>query len=209
MYSMMGIIHLLFCYLEKETWRKKTKPIIMFILLAMIIGYGIEKGISVWFVLLAVVASCIGDMILLFDEKQKLFLVGGFFFFLGYLFYLIQIIVELPFTVPWYFYVLTLFFLGVWLAITYPKMKSTSQKISIWISIYSFILVVGIAFSCITILIKVTLGNFLIFFGFLTFMISNTILVYSIYIHQLKRCHFYRMLSYVIAQALLVIGILL
>ena len=116
-------------------------------------------------------------------------------------------ILWMPFTFGWYFYLILIVSLGLWCLLTYNKFKPYLKQLTVCCSIYSFILLVGIALSLSVILVAKSKFSIMVSLGFMLFVLSDAILVYSVFIKKIKRSHFYLMIPYILAQACISVGL--
>ena len=208
-YTIVMIVHLIMCYRENEKVRKITKPLLMLTLLVTSIIYGFNTNHFLPLLYVAITLGLIGDLLLIFDNSRVIFGLGGVTFFFGHVLYIVQMINLLSFSIKWYFYLILLVILIGWCIFTTPKLKKNLSFLALPCSIYSFILLFGVVIGIISFFTNISLYNVMLICGFILFIISDTILVISVFYKNIKRYHFYLMIPYIIAQVLLAYGILL
>ncbi len=208
-YIIIACIHLTMCFFEQEKWRKVTKPMLMLILLGTTILYGVHTNDFNYALYIAICLGLLGDILLIFDHHHLIFGCGGVSFFLGHVLYISQMISDLQVKVQWYFYIVLILILIIWCLFTTPRLKSNLKQLATSCSIYGFILLFGVIISMINFFHNPSCGNLMLIFGFVLFIVSDTILVISVFYKNFKRSHFYLMIPYIIAQLLLAYGILL
>lgn len=188
-------------------WKKGrylSKSLLMPLLVIFYILY--SKNIN-YFVVAALSAGFLGDVFLLSDKPNSL-IIGGSSFLLGHIFYIIAYIGILsqnlklsPYivllTIPYILY-------GIY------AFKTIGNRMGN-LKIASLPYIIVILLASITCLFTVLSGNhsFIIsFIGTLLFIISDSILGYSMFISKGKYLDFFVMLTYVAAQAFIVFGFL-
>lgn len=208
-YIVISMIHLLFSFKENSKLQSLTKPLIMLSLLTMVIVYSTIMNSKNIILIMAVLCGLLGDVLLMFKRRLSLFAAGGVSFFVGHLLYITQMIKLFSFKVGWYIYLVIFILMLIWTYIVEPKLKKNMNKLAVCASLYAFILLLGFSVSIVLFVATKNKSAILLIFGFLLFIISDTILVYSAFFKPLKKAHFYLMIPYVIAQACLACGILL
>ena len=208
-YAIVMIVHLLMCYIENEVIRKITKPLLMLILLVTSIIYGYRTNHYLPLLYVAISLGLAGDVLLIFDNNRVIFGLGGVTFFFGHIFYIAQMINLLSFSIKWYFYLILFVVLIGWCIFITPRLKKNLSFLALPCSIYSFILLFGVVIGITSFFTNFSVYNVMLICGFLLFIISDTILVISVFYKNRARYHFYLMMPYIVAQALLAYGILL
>ncbi|MFA6755244.1 MAG: lysoplasmalogenase [Bacilli bacterium] len=198
------LIEVFFGFIEDETKRKRFKIIPLLIASITIIIIAPNYPL----IYMGAIFGLIGDALLIKEEKKIFFLLGTLSFFLGHICYLIAIILETNFNfVWWYIFIIigSCFFVDLGL---FPLLRKFSDKTTcICGGIYIFTLlmnlVTGITFS-------VLYSPFYILFslGYALFMISDSMVMTKNFIKQFKRDDFYIMITYLLAQILLISGLL-
>lgn len=208
-YIVIAGLHLAMSFVEQERWRKITKPMLMITLLVISIIYGNSVNQLSPILYIAIGLGLIGDILLIFDKNHLIFGLGGVTFFFGHVLYIVQMISELSFKIEWYFYIILVVFLVGWCLLLTPKLKGGLKKLALPCAIYSFILMFGVVIGLITFVTNISISSAMLVCGFVLFVISDTILVVAVFYKEFKRYHFYLMIPYIMAQLLLVYGILL
>lgn len=192
----------------KEDKKKRyiTKSLLMPLLLLFYITYG--KSLNC-FVVVALIFGFLGDVFLLPENKNWCFLAGILSFMLGHIFYItsfIRILGTMS-TIPLWYYALVLPYLlyGIYAyKIVGNKMGNLKAAAGVYISI--------ILFSSITCLLVILSGKtsmLLAYIGTLLFVASDSILGYSMFISKNKYSDILVMVTYVMAQMLIVFGFLM
>lgn len=207
-YAIIAIIHLIFCFKEKENARCYSKVFLMSCLLCITVFNGLNKGTISVILILAISSSMIGDIFLLMDNNRKMFACGGFMFFISYVLYIIKMISKLTFKIELYFYIILLAFLLLWCKILSPKLKPYLKELRNAASIYSFTLLFGIIIGLITFLTSSSLTGFILTAGFCLLVVSDLILCVAAFYKSFRRYHFYLMIPYILGQGLIIYGLL-
>ena len=166
--------------------------------------YVISSSDMSFLILLALLCSFIGDLFLLDNLRIKhgliAFMVGhGFYigkFALNLRFENFQI-VYLIFLVPYVFY----------LPHFIKKLIPSAGKIKGYLIAYSVIISIMSYLALLNSFINPSFQSYMIFFGSLLFIISDNILAYSIFIYKKKYHNLFIMITYILAQFFIVIGI--
>lgn len=206
-YACIAMFHLVAAFKENNLLRKISKPFLTGTLFISFLIYMIVNKKFDIHILLALFCGLVGDIILLFQGKKLFFAIGGVSFFIGFVLYIVKMILWMPFTFGWYFYLILIVSIGLWCLLTYNKFKPYLKQLTVCCSIYSFILLVGIALSLSVILVAKSKFSIMVSLGFMLFVLSDAILVYSVFIKKIKRSHFYLMIPYILAQACISVGL--
>lgn len=192
----------------KEDKKKRyiTKSLLMPLLLLFYITYGKNPNS---FVMAALIFGFLGDVFLLPENKNWCFLAGILSFMLGHIFYITSFIKILGTMnkMPLWYFVLVLPYLLYGICafkIVGNKMGNLKAAAGVYISI--------ILFSSITCLMIILLGKtsmLLAYIGTLLFVASDSILGYSMFISKSKLSDILVMITYVLAQMLIVFGFLM
>lgn len=208
-YGVFSIIHLIFAFLVNERLRKITKPFCMlFLMVAAIIALPNYPLIYIGAFL-----GLAGDVFLIRQDKNLCFFVGTISFALGHICYASQIIIYLSksgIDVPWFFYVAVGVFLFAMVIGLYPFTKKLAGKAALIGNFYIPLLFVMLGLGIWTIVSVVpNYGGVMITLGYGLFIFSDLFLVLSKFKFHIYRKDFYIMLSYLSAQVLIVVGLLL
>lgn len=207
-YAIMAILHLICCFMKFEKGRNYTKVLLMFCLLFICLLNGINTGNLYVLIMLALIFAMISDIFLLMENNQKMFACSICLNLISYLLYIIQMINKLPFKIELYFYIILLAFLLCWCLILVPKLKPYVKELSALLAIYSFTLLFGVVIGLISFLINSSLSSIMLIIGFILFIVSNVMLCVVRFYKPFRRYHFYLMIPYVLAQLLVIYGLL-
>lgn len=208
------IVHLIFCFAEKEDYRKKSKPFcLLFLVAASITEAIVSKNYYLFIVAAGSLLGSIGDIFLIWKRNKKLFVFGtlsfiaGHFCYLGYLLFALSnenITVPLPATII-IAVVLVILVIGL-----YPFTRKLAGRAALLGNFYMPFLVVMEAAS---IFALVSLNGYwpmiLMSVGYILFLSSDTFLIYTTFIKDKKRRDFWIMLTYLLAELLIVLSLLL
>lgn len=199
-----SLLHLLFCFLEKETARRITK-----ILPTLSLGLSMLAYSSMLYLpAIGFFFYALGDLIMLLKNKKIALGAGGFSFFFGdcagiiYLFTCLGLGWRMSLVIAILFY--TLFFIlgsGVAKKLTKIMFFRIAGVVYFATLVFLFLMfiVCGIARS------PIFLFGAL---GMLSFIGSDALIVYHAAVKKIKRRHFKVMASYLLAQVLLAVAYL-
>lgn len=198
------ILELVFCFLEKEKARKIVKPFCLIMLITLMITLKLKES----YVYGALIFGLIGDIFLIFKKKHRmLLLLGAFAFLIGHLFYIFTFANLLSYDIP-DFVIVGVVVIGFFTPlIPYKLCYRYTKAFTIPAAIYGYILVLECALS---ILLAVdSQSNFAIMIGIgnILFLVSDALIFVSMFIKDFKRRDFYIMLTYLIAQTLMSLGL--
>lgn len=208
-YGVVSLVHLFFCLMEMEKARKITKLFCMpFLIAAAIVavpGYPL--------IYIAPFFGLIGDFLLIWKKKLTFFILGMVAFLINHSCYFAQIIIFLTKTgtsVPWYFFMV----MGIALfAITigiYPFTKKLAGRAALLGNVYMpFMVCVGIMSAWLLSELHINYPAMFILLGYVIFLLSDGILIYTKFKKDVKRRDFFIMSTYLIAQFLIVFGMVL
>lgn len=206
LFGVASLANLFFCYLENEKWRYITKPLCLLFLAIAAILFAPKQP------LIYVGAFCglIGDIFLLKKKNKVLFTIGGVSFLAGHIIYVIEAISLLSYKIPWFYYLIVV---GVLVALSIsliPLYKKFLGKFTPFAIFYLTLLLLNAAMGLMLIIDNPSkpLTGILYMVGYLLFFVSDNIIVYTLFIRDIKRRDFYIMLSYLTAELLIVFGLL-
>lgn len=201
----LGIVSIINLYGEyggKLKLRYFSKPILMPLL---IVYYVVTvQDINV-LIILALLCGLAGDVFLMKEEKLNVMLGIGSFF-LGHVFYITYFLISIDFIFPPYFYLLIIPYIVVIIILfklIYPYMGD--------LRIPGFLYMIIITLMSFTTAIRydaVTLVPYLLpLFGSLLFIASDTVLALGMFKTKIKYGDVIVMLTYILAQTLITIGV--
>lgn len=196
-YMVFCIGHLGTCFKEKETLRKVTKIFIIPTLMLSLILTNTFNAL----LFIGLFLGWIGDVLLVFTGKKKLFIVGAISFLLGHISYIIASIAlfieryDIHSIPIWIYILLTLAALSFFL-LTKFKIRKHFGVASYFGAFYFYILLIAILTSFLT-------KTYILTIGFALFIISDVFVSISRFARPIKKQHFYIMVTYILAQTLI------
>ncbi len=159
-------------------------------------------------VVVALAFGWIGDVFLLFKSSRICMLCGICAFALGHIFYVGAMLSAHP--SPHILILVPVALCAVWLTFVYQKLLPYAPKSLRKPGFLYALLLSGTCLTALYLLLVTRHAAYLVaFIGGLFFMLSDTLLTGQQYRKELKRGNFYVMLTYIIAQVLLVFGLAL
>lgn len=163
---------------------------------------------KIFTLIIALFMSFLGDAFLLFENKKTFFKMGLFSFLLSHIFYLITFLINSNFLkdkVPFYFFIFLIpyFFYGLYFYKSlFPEIKEVKKEILIYI-----IVIILMSFFTIPRFYIFPLCKSLpVFIGSILFIISDSFLAFQIFKGKIKKNSILVMLTYGLAQFLIVSG---
>lgn len=203
-----SVIHLIFAFKEDEHKRKITKPFcLLFLALFALVTLPDHPLIYVGAFL-----GMIGDLFLINNKDKRLFITGALFFLGGHLLYISEILFVIlkdsPLGTP--FYIIAPLALLLFVGVSFPIAKKICNDNAVTIvgSLYLGVLITVTIVSIIASLKGYLLYMILGIIGGIFFLVSDLILTQATYIKDFKRHDFYIMLTYLLGQLLIVLGLL-
>ena len=200
------IVHLVFCFLEKNRERKITKCFCVVSIGLIVWALG-AKNIFVYFALLF---GLLGDLCLIFKDNKKLLVLGMIAFGINHIFYYIGALQKIDNLNPCFYYIIPLVFTLISLII-YLFGKKYFKSLSIPSSIYAsslgsefFVMIIFLIYSYKYYAYPLC---FLPLLGNLIFIVSDLYLAKTLFIKHDKREDFYIMFTYLVGQFLLSLSI--
>ncbi|MDO5330767.1 MAG: lysoplasmalogenase family protein [Bacillota bacterium] len=208
-FGVVFVLELLFAFLEKQTARKIVKPFVMLSLLGLALCY--DCSVSMIWVYLGIIFGLAGDVFLIFPRNDTIFSLGAFAFFIGHVFYMVQMVLmvgeDFSFVIPiiWAALIVSYFLC------TFRISKKISQNLFIRIGmiLYTGTLLVMLVTSVTFSFMGWARYLILVYAGYIFFIGSDIYLIYVNFIKHQKREDFYIMGTYMAAQFLIVFGLLL
>ncbi len=204
LFIVISILNFIFEIKGNKKGRYFTKP---FLVPLLILFYLFSVSTPNYYILLALMGGFIGDVFLMWPEKQTFVLSGISAFLLGHVFYIILFLTSTQFLkevhIWFYFLLIPYIVLGIYLARKlYPSMKTMKFPATIYISVLYIM-----SFTSLTRIFEISYLLFILpFIGSLFFIISDTILAFDMFKIHKKYNDVYVMSTYVIAQLLIVLG---
>ena len=195
-------LHLIACYRRYPKLRTVTKALLMPLLCAL---YAVSVPKPRLLVVAALVFGWLGDVFLLFKNGRLSMLLGICSFALGHIFYIGAMLSAHP-----SFHVLMLIpiaLCALWLTFVYKKLIPYAPRSLRKPGFLYALLLSWTGLSALYLLLLTQRFPYLVaFVGGLFFMVSDTLLTGQQYRKETRHGNFYVMLTYIIAQSLLVLG---
>ena len=202
LFILVSIIHLVFCFIENEKFRRITKPACLALLAIAAILYNPTNP----FIYIGAFVCMVADIFLIFKDDMKWLLIGTGCFFVGHVFYMIALTNALPFQFPWWAYILQFSVPAMMMFILFPlteRLGFASLIGNFYMVYLLFMIILGIVYI-VNVPWNLTAG-ILFLVGYLTFFASDVlIIVFKFKRYPVRRSHFYIMITYLVAQALIV-----
>lgn len=201
----VSAVHLFTCYYPYPKTRNATKVLLMPLLCALYIVSVPEPRLLV---IGALLFGWLGDILLLFQQKQLLLFLGVCAFALGHHCYMaamvtLQPVFSILILIP---IVLCVFWL---IFVTKKLLPYTPRPLKLPGFLYALVLSCTALSALYMLLLTKRLPFLIAFFGGTFFMLSDALLTGQHYRKELRHGSFYVMLTYLIAQGLLVLGLIL
>lgn len=205
-FGVFTLLHLAFCYLEMEKWRKWTKPFCVALLsLAVILG-----DASLYLVAIGLVFGAIGDILLIFKHKVWTLVFGTLAFMVNHAFFIAQYAVMLG-GLPWHLWAGLAFaiFVIVVVGIGLIHKVIKTPPLGFGALVYFSIIFADFYLACCAAANGYFNFLFLNVLGMLLFLGSDIYLTRTLFFRDSKRRDFYIMSTYLGGQLLVALGFLL
>jgi uncharacterized membrane protein YhhN len=204
-----SLLYVLLIFFNQETITWYFKPLLVPFLFFLVWNYNsfVEKK---W-LLYGLLFSWIGDLLLMFVDKNELFFITGLFSFLtAHFFYLYLFIKQKKLYKTsknisfWFAVLLVVAYLGSIMYLLFPKLGSLKIPVTIYAFTISTLLLLGF---------KVYFGwknkaAQFVLIGAIAFVLSDSLLAINKFYNPIEKASFWIMSTYIIAQTFIVIGIL-
>jgi hypothetical protein len=198
-------------FLEKELWRKISKPFCL-----LFLGVAVAIAVPQYpMVYLAAFAGFLGDIVLIWKDNKLCVGAGVVCFWIGHGLYIASILKILydanafSTSLAWlYMLLFVVVFMGL---MVYPMWRLTNHsKVFAPIGVFYSTILVSVGASAI---LGCALGFsqylYLIIIGDIFFILSDSFLTYTLFIKDVKRRDFYIMLTYLLGQLFILSGLVL
>jgi uncharacterized membrane protein YhhN len=208
-YIGLSVFYLLMILLDQQQFAWFLKPfLIPFLLLGVFFSGNFQ---SKKILLAALTFSWIGDIILLFADRDELFFIVGLIAFLiSHIIYILLFNKQLKYknrknkAIFWIGVTCIIVYLFVMISILLP----TLGDLTIPVFVYALVISTMLLFAFKGFLNWAEPGNWFILIGAITFVTSDSILAFNKFYNPLVLSSFLIMITYLIAQYLIVMGIL-
>lgn len=201
------IMHIIFLENENNRGCYYTKPLLMPLLAIYYVSSIVQIN---KLIILALVFAFIGDVFLMWPGRKNNFIFGLGAFLIGHLCYVLLFLQDVSFLkdLVWWFYLIIIIYAMVAFAII-KKLKNHlgDMKIPTYIYMAVILFMSFVSLSRMWVM-GMSLGAFLPFIGSLLFLCSDSMLGFYTFKGKFKNGAIYIMITYVLAQALIVGGYL-
>lgn len=208
LYALVICIHLFACYTQKTTLRAFTKPLLMPLLI--LCAFLENQSVLPALLLLSLLFGWFGDVALLFSKKIWSLPLGILFFSIGHILYIPQLLSGS--VLPNFFPTVLLIFIVV-ILLSYQLVKKILSHfegiIQKCIFVYMLIILAMMIAALCQFFGRIALDTTLCALGSLFFVISDSTLATELYGGSSSKKSFIVMSTYIAAQTLLTIGLLL
>lgn len=201
------VMHMIFTKNENKKGRCYTKPFLM-PLLATFYIIGAENINK--FIIIALAFGFIGDVFLLWPDRKNNFIFGLIAFLIGHISYVLLFKQSISFIkdIPIWFYLMLIIY-GVVAVTIMKKLINYLGDMKIPVFVYMIIIILMSFTSLARIwVMDINISFLLPFIGSLLFLCSDTMLAFDTFKGKFKNGNVYIMLTYVLAQVLIVGGYL-
>lgn len=207
LFILVSLVHLYGSFKNDTTIRNISKGLILLSLTGFYI-YAVP-AVS-WLVIAALLLSWLGDVLLMF---KKGFAAGGISFMASHVCFILIYLPQIRFAaVPWYAYAAIALVYGTAVCLVFRALKThIPQKLYLAMMLYLIVNGAMNGFALMQFISQPGLAAALVFIGALLFFISDSTLFF-VRFHKTKmvwRRHFLVMLTYILAEFLIVQGIIL
>ena len=201
----VSVMHLVACYRRYPKLRSATKVLLIPLLCALYCSIAQEIRLLV---IAALLFGWIGDVFLLLKGKQRFMLLGIVAFAFGHICYIAATLTSYRAPLRAVNLLIPIALCVLWMVFVSLKLLPSAPKSLRMPGFCYALLLSGTCLSALYQSLSTQKDAFLIaFIGGLFFIISDTILTGQEFRRELKHGNFYVMLTYIIAQTLLVIGL--
>ena len=210
-FFIVTIANLFSCIKRNKKLEHISKPLLMPLLALYFIFATFTVGTN-WFIFLALLFGCSGDIFLMLENEEKWFMLGMVGFLIGHIFYIIAFLLSVGGR---------LIFFPLWgivmilpvvliLLLTFPKFKDHMGELKIPVYVYMSV----ILFMHISAIFRLAAFDiscpcfFLVWIGSILFILSDSLIAVDKFNDNFEIPSFYIMLTYVLGQFLITQGII-
>ncbi|MBZ9622395.1 lysoplasmalogenase [Clostridium sp. FP2] len=207
LFCIIFVMHMVFTKNEYNKGRCYTKPFLMPLLAIYYIASVAQVN---KFIVMALVFGFMGDMFLMWPEMKNNFILGLVAFLIGHLCYVLLFLQGISFVkdIPvWFYLIIIIYIMVAFVVMKKLTMYLGNMKIPTYIYM-AVILLMSFASLARIWVIGMSISFFLPFIGSLLFLSSDAMLGFYTFKGKFKNGNIYIMLTYVLAQALIVGGYL-
>lgn len=201
------VMHMIFNKNEYNKGIYYTKPLLMPLLAIYYVSSVAEIN---KFIVMALIFAFIGDVFLMWPQRKNNFIFGLGAFLIGHLCYVLLFLQNISFAkdVPqWFYIIIIIYAIGAFAVMKKLKEYLGDMKIPTYIYM-AVILLMSFASLARIWVMDISISFFLPFIGSILFLCSDSMLGFYTFKGKFKNGNIYIMLTYVLAQALIVGGYL-
>ncbi|MCR5040769.1 MAG: lysoplasmalogenase [Clostridia bacterium] len=214
LFAAFSAVHLYHSWKDDAPKRAKTKPFLLIFLLLFYLAASLSARTAVsWVLAGALLMSWLGD-VLLIPKGNKWFVFGGIAFLASHILFVLAYVPSVDFrAVIWYIWAPALVvYYGISVAVTLSLRKTTPKPMLVPMVLYLFANSTMNLFALARLMTLKTPGSAIAYAGAILFFISDCTL-YLVRYHKNRELifkkHFTVMLTYLLGEALITVGILL
>jgi uncharacterized membrane protein YhhN len=207
LFCLTFIMHIVFIEIEYNKGRYYTKPLLM-PLLAIYYTSSVAEANKL--ILIALVFAFVGDVFLMWPERKNYFILGLVAFLLGHLCYVLLFLQNISFATdvpPWFYLTAIIYVIGAFSVMKKLRRYLGDMKVPTYIYM-AVILFMSFASLTRIWVVDMSISFIFPFIGSLLFLCSDSMLGFYTFKGKFKKGDIYIMLTYVLAQALIVGGYL-
>ena len=207
LFGVSSLVHLYFCFKEKERYRFITKPFCLSFLTLAAIFYAPTEPL----IYIGALFGLGGDVFLLKKHNKVAFFIGMLLFIGGHILYLFALLKGFN-SLTWISYLVFGISLLVVGAIFYFFTRKLAGPLTAIVgSLYMALLLCLLGFGVAASIVHEThrISGILFALGYTSFFTSDMILVMTKFVKDIKRRDFYIMIFYLLAETLIVVGLCL
>jgi uncharacterized membrane protein YhhN len=208
LFCLTFIMHIVFIEIEYNKGRYYTKPLLM-PLLAIYYIVGVAEANK--FILIALVFAFVGDVFLMWSERKNNFILGLVAFLLGHLCYVLLFLQNISFAadVPSWFYLIAIIYaIGAFTVMKKLRKYLGDMKVPTYIYMIVILIMSFTSLARIWVVDMMSISFIFPFIGSLLFLCSDSMLGFYTFKGKFKNGDIYIMITYVLAQVLIVGGYL-
>lgn len=209
LYLLVSGIHLIDSWKDDAKRRAKTKP---FLLLLLLLFYAFSNTHHSIPLFLALFTSWLGD-VLLIPKGHKWFTMGGISFLFSHFFFILVFLSKIQLSnIPFFIYPIALLYFGISFIIIHMVKPTTPKKMIIPMYFYLLTNSTMNVFALIQLLHNQNSASLIAYIGALLFFISDCTLFLVRYYKDetiIFKKHFTVMLTYLLGELLITIGVIL
>ena len=212
-FTVLSVIHLVKCYQEKDGLADITKFTLMPALLLFFLAFTFLNlnSISIIHILIitALIFSFLGDWALIFDSEKSIFVLGMLFFAVTQLCYIAFSIIKFSSaTFPVIIGIVTALVYICGLIYQFMRMKKYLKGMKNIVIGYGILISIMSWFFLVSAIAAPSAATILAAIGSILFIISDSMVAYSYFMGGIIKGRFFIMITYILAQFLIILGVI-